>query len=57
MGLKISEKKEADTCLTKKVNFSSQHLRNKWCKQLLYKLYLIHNGFKKKSMAVFVLTI
>ena len=33
--------------MTKKVNFSSQHLRNKWCKQLLYKLYIIHNGFNK----------
>ena len=35
------------TCLKEKITFSSQHLRNKWCKQLLYKLNIIHNGFKQ----------
>ena len=32
--------------LAEVVKSSSQQLRNKWCKQLLYKLYIIHNEFE-----------
>ena len=32
--------------LTEVLNTSSQKLRNKWCKQLLYKLNIIHNAFQ-----------
>ena len=31
--------------LTKALKFSSKQVRNKWCKQLLYKLFIIHNEF------------
>ena len=31
--------------LTKVVSFSSKKLRQKWCKQLLYKLHIIHSEF------------
>ena len=38
-------KTETLTSLAKVLETSSQQLKNKWCKQLLYKLYIIHNKF------------
>ena len=34
------------TAMTAVLASSSQQLRNKWCEQLLYKLYIIHNEFE-----------
>ena len=38
--------------LTEVLEISSKQLRNKWCEQLLYKLYIIHNEFKNTEFNI-----
>ena len=44
----VNKTKDIDSliALTKVLGVSSQELRTKWCKQLLYKLYIIHYKFE-----------
>ena len=43
--LTTTRKEKSLVSLTKVLKFSSKQVRSKWCKQLLYKLYIIHNEF------------
>ena len=44
--------KEDLVSLTKVLKNSSQVVRNDWCKQLLYKLNIIHNSFKNVHCSI-----
>ena len=52
LNLYTTKDKTCLTSLTKLLNFSSKQIRNKWCKQLLYKLHIIHNEFENAQCNV-----